>query len=198
MAIRAAAIGRPSASRTFHVRAAAPVAITSRPIPALAKFVAELLVMPLQTQAIGFIQRVPLKQLEQRSGVFGLGIHRIQRAADYLGRRVRIIGHALPIKRLVLPSVVDAGQNPVALIPGDHLNEGATAIAIDIFAVKLDEGVLASREAGCGRSIRRVPQMDAANFKARNFREHGVKGDHGGSACAGRHPRQGHDSSIMT
>ena len=52
------------------------------------QFLPKQLVMPSQTQAIGLVEHVPLKQFQQRFRMFGLLIDRIERASDDLPRRI--------------------------------------------------------------------------------------------------------------
>jgi len=142
-------------------------------VPAPAEFIAEQLVMPSQTQAIGCVQHVSLKQFQQFFRMFGLLIYRIERASDDLPRRIRIPGHS--VERFLFPPAIDAGKNLVLTMPGDHLQEDTAAIALEVFAVK--PGVFAGGQAGAGRHAGHGLKMDAADFALGNFRQHGMEGD---------------------
>src|SRR3989442_12406520 len=100
--------------------------------------------MPTQTQAIGFVQHVPLKLCQQFFRMFGLLIDRIERASDDLPRRIRIVRHSFAIERFLFPPAIDAGKNLVFEVPGENLDEGTAAIALEVWAVEFDKGVFAS------------------------------------------------------
>ena len=134
--------------------------------------------MPSQTQAVDFVQHVPLKQFQQFFRMFGLLIYRIERASDDLPRRIGIVRHSFAIERFLFPPVIDAGKNLVLTVPSDHLQEHAAAIAIQVFTVKLDKGVFAGGQAGAGRHAGHSLKMDAADFALGDFRQHGMEVDH--------------------
>src|SRR5436309_983703 len=105
-----------------------------------------------------------LKQFEKLIGMLGLGVDRVQRTLNNLPWRVRVMRHPFPIKRFVVPAVVDAGKNLVLTMPGDHLQEDTAAIALKIVAVKLDKGVFARGKAGDGGHAGHGLKMDAAHL----------------------------------
>ena len=153
-------------------------------MPAAAEFIAEQLVMPSQTQAIRLIEHVLLKQFQQFFRMFGLLIDRIERASDDLPRRIGIIRHSFAIERFLFPPAIDAGKNPVFEVPGEHLDEGTAAIALEVWAVELDEGIFAGGQPGAGRHAWHGLEMDAAHFALGDFRQDGMEWDHKSSGLA--------------
>ena len=138
------------------------------------EFIPEQLVMPSQTQAIRFVQHMLLKQFEEFFRLFGLCINRVQRASNNLPWRIGIPRESFPIERFLFPAVIDAGQDLVLPVAGDHLEENAAAIALEVFAIELDEGVFASGQTGAGRNARHGLEMDAAHFALGDFRQDGM------------------------
>ena len=57
----------------------------------------------------------------------------------------------------------------VLSVAGDHLEENAAAIALEVFAVKLEKGVFARGQAGSGRHAGHRSKMNAANLALGKF-----------------------------
>jgi hypothetical protein len=130
---------------------------------------AEQPVMPPQPQAIRHVQDHALEQVQKVLGELRLFVQRVQLTSHDSSGGVRFSGHVLAVKRFVFPPDIDAGENLAWLASRDDLQERAAAIALEIFAVRLDKRVFVRRRAGTGPGT----DMHAPHLALGDFRTQG-------------------------
>ncbi len=138
----------------------------------------EKLVMAPQTEAIRLVQHHAPEQIQKVFGEFGLLIERIQLTANRSSGIVWIPGHSLPVKGLLFPPVADAGQNLAGLAPGDHLQEDAPAIALEVIAIEFEISVFVGRQCWFGGGLRCGTKMHPAHLALGNLGKYRMKWYH--------------------
>jgi len=103
--------------------------------------------MPLQARHVRFVFDQRTEAIEQDLSIGRLLSKRIEEwpLADFLS----IISKApLPVELHALPAVVDSGPSPIAGGRRPHHDQHPTAVAVEIVAVVLNEGILPNRQVG--------------------------------------------------
>jgi hypothetical protein len=141
----------------------------------------EKLVMAAQTEPIRLVQDYTPEQLQKVFREFGLLIQWVQLTMNRSSGIIWIPRHPLPVKRLLLPPVGDAGEYFAGLALGNHLKKDAPAIAIEVIAVEFEISVFVSGQMCLRGGVRCGTKMHAAHLALGQFGKQRMKWYHGES-----------------